>query len=54
MKLKRIRKALVPVGVSGILSVLAVFGIYEGMTVGELVSLAVTSFFVWLVRNDEA
>ena len=54
MKIRQIRKALVPLIVSGILSVLAIFGITEGMTVGEVVTTLVTAGAVWMVPNDSA
>jgi len=36
------------------LSVLAVFGISESMTVGEVVTMLVTAAAVWAVPNDPA
>lgn len=54
MNIAPIRKALVPVGVMAILSVLAVVGITEQMTVEDAVTLLVTSGFVWLIPNKTA
>ena len=49
--LGQIQKAIVPLVVAGVLSLLAVAGVTEGMTVGEAVTLVVTSGFVWLIPN---
>lgn len=54
MKFNQIRKAIVPLVVSGILSVLAIFGITEGMTVAEVVTTLVTAGAVWAIPNDPA
>ena len=53
MEIATIRKALVPVAVSAILVVLAGVGVTEGMTVGEAVTMAVTTFLVWAVPNKQ-
>lgn len=50
--IRRIRKALVPIAVSGVLAVLAVFGVGEGMTVAEAVTVLVTAGLTWLVPNS--
>lgn len=51
--LGQIRKAIVPLIVTGVLGLLAVAGITEGMTVGEAVTLIVTSGLVWLIPNKK-
>lgn len=45
------RKAIVPLIVAVILAGLSTFGIVEGMTVKEAITLIVTSGFVWLIPN---
>lgn len=52
MNLKTIRKALVPVGVAGVLSGLAYLGIAKDMTVQQAVTLLVTSVLVYLIPNE--
>lgn len=51
--IRSIRKALVPVAVAGVLSLLAAAGINEDMTVGEAVTYVVTSLAVYLVPNKK-
>lgn len=60
MKLKAIRKAITPLAISAVLAVLAVFGIEEGATVREVVTMVVeylsyglmAAIGVYYVPND--
>ena len=52
--LSQIRKAIVPLLVTGALAVLAMVGVTEDMTVGEAVTLLITSLLVWIVPNKKA
>lgn len=49
----QIRKALVPVGVTAVLGVLAYAGVNEDMTVGEAVTLLVTGALVYIIPNKK-
>lgn len=49
--LPQIKKALVPIGVAAVLTVLGYVGITGEMTVKEALGYAVTSLLVWVVRN---
>lgn len=49
--LAEIRKALVPVGVSVMMSLLAIFGLREDMTLLEAVTYSVTAILVYLIPN---
>lgn len=44
-------KAIVPVGIAGVLYVLAQVGVTGEMTVKELVTLGVTAGVVWFTKN---
>lgn len=49
--LQTIRKALVPLAVGGVLTVLAYVGVTGEMTVKEALTLVVTAILTYLVRN---
>lgn len=50
--LSTIRKALVPVAVTGVLAVLAYLGVGGDVTVKEAVTLLVTAVAVYIVPNS--
>lgn len=51
--LQQYNKAFVPLIVASLLLVANQFGITEDMTVGEVLTYLVTSFFVYLVPNKK-
>jgi predicted methyltransferase MtxX (methanogen marker protein 4) len=53
MNLLQYSKAFVPLAVAAVLALLAGLGIDEEMTVKDAVTLALTSFVVWLVPNKK-
>jgi hypothetical protein len=53
LNLDEIRKALVPIGTVATLGVLASFGVAESMSVGDVVTMALTAIGVYIVPNKK-